>query len=280
MKQHTLLSSCTFTGSGLHSGKPVTMHMLPAPDDFGIVFQRTDLGNEIFVHADARNVSSARRSTCLSENGVKVCTTEHLLAALHCLDVDNVLIQLDAEELPILDGSAALYVKALQECGMAMQQTERCYRTVTRHAEYRDPKSGSCIQVDPCDSLVVDLTIDFKSPMVGVQQAVFDPTVDFATQIAPCRTFCFYREISILRKLGLIKGGSLENALVIDDRKMEYAGGKEPYFANEPARHKLLDLLGDFALAGLPVRGRITAYKPGHKINTDALKYFIAESVL
>lgn len=280
MKQHTLASSCVFTGVGLHSGKPVEMRLLPAPDDYGIVFQRTDLGEEVFVHATVANVSKTRRSTELAEQGAKVRTAEHLLAALRCLDVDNVLVQLNAAEVPILDGSARPYVKALQECGLMEQKTERRYRVVTRHAEYRDAKSGSSIVVDPCDDLIVDLTIDFKSPMVGRQQAVYDATVDFATQIAPCRTFCFYREVAWLRLFGLIKGGSLDNALVIDDRKKAFLGGKVLQFDNELARHKLLDLLGDFALAGFPIRGRITACKPGHKLNTQALQYFLSESIL
>lgn len=280
MKQHTLLSSCSFAGVGLHSGKPVKMRLLPAPDDYGIVFQRTDLGEDAFVHAWIGNVSRTRRSTEIAENGIKVRTIEHLLASLRCMGVDNVLIQLDAAEVPILDGSALPYVRAIQECGQLEQRADRRCRVVKRHAEYRDRRSGSCIVVDPCDDLVVELTIDFKSPMIGVQKARIDSSVDFASQIAPCRTFCFCHEIALMRLLGLIKGGSLENALVIDDRRMCYPGGKKLLFDNEPARHKLLDLLGDFALAGLPVQGRITAYRPGHKSNTEALKYFISESVL
>ena len=280
MKQHTLASSCVFTGVGLHTGKPVEMRLLPAPDDYGIVFHRTDLGEEAFVHASVANVSKARRSTELAQQGVQVRTAEHLLAALRCLHVDNALVQLNAMEVPILDGSALPYVQALRECGLLEQKTDRRYLSVKRHAEFRDAKSGSSIIVDPCDDLVVDLTIDFKSPMVGVQKAVYDPSVDFASQIAPCRTFCFHREILLLRLLGLIKGGSLDNALVIDDRKKVFLGGKKLYFDNELARHKLLDLLGDFALAGFPIRGRITAYKPGHKTNTQALNHFICESIL
>lgn len=280
MKQHTIASSCTFAGVGLHSGKAVEMRLLPAPDNYGLVFQRTDLGEEVFVHPRIENVVRTRRCTEFAENGVRIRTAEHLLAALRGLGVDNVLVQLDAAEVPILDGSALPYVTAIRRCGLLEQKEERRYRVVTRHAEFRDPKSGSYIEVDPCDGLAVDLAIDFKSPMVGRQKACFDDTVDFATQIAPCRTFCFNREIALLRFFGLIKGGSLDNALVIDERKKQFMGGKTLQFDNELARHKLLDLLGDFALAGLPLRGRITAYKPGHGINTKALQSFIAESVL
>ena len=280
IKQHTIASSAAFSGVGLHGGKPVEMRLLPAPDNYGIVFQRTDLGNEVFVHPLVEHVSHTRRSTEFAENGVKVRTAEHLLAALRSLGVDNVLVQLDAPEVPILDGSALPYVTALGRSGLLEQKADRIYRRVKRHAEYRDPKSGSFVTVDPCDELVVDLTIDFKSPMVGRQQASYDDTVDFVSQIAPCRTFCFYREIALMRFFGLIKGGSLDNALVIDDRKRCILGGKTLQFDNELARHKLLDLLGDFALAGAPVLGRITAYKPGHKTNTQALQYFINEAVL
>ena len=226
------------------------------------------------------NVVRTRRSTEFAENGVRIRTAEHLLAALRSLGVDNVLVQLNAAEVPILDGSALPYVTAIRRNGLLEQKADRRYRVVKRHAEFRNPKSGACIEVDPCDGLVVDLTIDFKSPMVGLQKACFDDTVDFATQIAPCRTFCFHREVALLRFFGLIKGGSLDNALVIDERKKQFLGGKTLHFDNELARHKLLDLLGDFALAGAPLRGRITAYKPGHTINTRALQSFIADSVL
>ena len=280
MKQQTLQSSCSFSGIGLHGGKAVEMQLLPAPEDYGIVFQRADLGDNALVHATVGQVATTRRSTGLAENGVRVRTAEHLLAALRCLGVDNVLVRLNAEEVPILDGSALQYVQAIRECGLVGQQADRRYRIVRRHAEYRDPRSGSYITVDPCGELIVDVTIDFKSDMIGLQKAGYDSTVDFATQIAPCRTFCFYREIAMLRLFGLIKGGSLDNALVLDDRKKRYMGDKKPLFDNEPARHKLLDLLGDFALADLPVRGRITAYKPGHKINTQALKQFLLDEVL
>jgi len=280
MKQHTLKSACSFSGIGLHSGKPVEMQLLPAPEDYGIVFQRSDLGDEALVHAVVDNVAKTRRCTALAENGVQVRTAEHLLASLRCMGVDNVLVRLNAEEVPILDGSALPFVKALRECGFIEQREDRRYRVVSRHAEYHDPRSGSWITMDPCGELIVDLTIDFKSPMVGQQTARYDSTLDFATQIAPARTFCFYREIKWLRLFGLIKGGSLDNALVIDDRKKCYAGGKTPLFDNEPARHKLLDLLGDFTLAGLPIQGRITAYKSGHRVNTQALKQFIADAVL
>ena len=278
MKQHTLNSTYTFTGKGLHTGKSVTMQLLPAPDDFGIVFQRTDLGSGVEVHACVDNVIQTRRCTTLSERGVKIITAEHLLSALSALGVDNALVQIDAAEVPILDGSARPYVEAIREHGLMAQHTDRSPVVVSRPFEYKDPRSGSCIRFEPADGFEVDVTIDFKSRVIGVQHARFDGTVDYGREIAPCRTFCFRKEVMMLRLLGLIKGGSLDNALVVDEPR-GFVGDPVLQFPDEPARHKLLDLLGDLALAGRPIQGRITAYKPGHKTNTTALKQFLASTI-
>ena len=278
MKQHTLNSTYTFEGRGLHTGRLVTMHLLPAPDDYGIVFQRTDLGSDVYVHAKVENVVQTRRSTTLGDRGVKIVTPEHLLSAFYGLGVDNALVQLDSAEVPILDGSARPYVDAVSEHGLMEQRSDRRYLEVAKPFVYEDSKSGSRISFEPFDGFEVDLTIDFKSKVIGKQTARYDISTDYATEIAPCRTFCFYREIMFLRLLGLIKGGSLENALVVDEPR-GYVGNPELKFENEAARHKLLDLLGDLSLAGRPIKGRIIAYKPGHKANTNALKQFISESV-
>jgi UDP-3-O-[3-hydroxymyristoyl] N-acetylglucosamine deacetylase/3-hydroxyacyl-[acyl-carrier-protein] dehydratase len=220
-------------------------------------------------------VAQTRRATSLSCKGVKVLTAEHLLAALWAMGVDNALIDLDAPELPILDGSARPYAEAIQAAGLIEQDAERDFLVIEKPFVYEDRRSGSRIVFEPSASTVFDVTIDFDSKVVGVQHAVFDESTDFASQIAPCRTFCFLHEIKWLRRLGLIGGGSLDNALVIDEPNGYYGGGK-PLFDNEPARHKLLDLLGDFSLAGRPIRGRIVAYKPGHRVNTQALKHYLA----
>lgn len=273
MKQHTLGQSFSFSGVGLHTGKPVRLRVSPAPVSFGICFNRTDLVSAP-VPARVEYVARTRRATSLSCKGVNVLTPEHLLAALWAMGVDNALIDLDAPEVPILDGSARPYAKAIQAAGLVEQDAEREFLVIEKPFVYEDRRSGSRIVFEPSDSTVFDVTIDFDSKVVGVQHAVFDASTDFASEIAPSRTFCFLQEIKLLMRLGLIGGGSLDNALVIDEPNGYYGGGK-PLFDNEPARHKLLDLLGDFSLAGRPVRGRIVAYKPGHKVNTQALKHYL-----
>jgi UDP-3-O-[3-hydroxymyristoyl] N-acetylglucosamine deacetylase/3-hydroxyacyl-[acyl-carrier-protein] dehydratase len=274
MKQHTLGQSFSFSGIGLHTGKPVQLRVSPAPAGFGICFNRTDLVAAT-VPARVEYVAQTRRATSLSCKGVKVLTAEHLLASLWAMGVDNALIDLDAPELPILDGSARPYAEAIQAAGLIEQDAERDFLVIEKPFVYEDRRSGSRIVFEPSASTVFDVTIDFDSKVVGVQHAVFDESTDFASQIAPCRTFCFLHEIKWLRRLGLIGGGSLDNALVIDEPNGYYGGGK-PLFDNEPARHKLLDLLGDFSLAGRPIRGRVVAYKPGHRVNTQALKHYLA----
>jgi len=253
------------------------MRVLPAPPGTGLLFHRTDLGPEAFLPAKAAYVGQTRRSTSLSRGGVKIVTPEHLLSAFYGLGVDNALVELDAVEVPILDGSAKPYADAFLACGLVEQDAEREFLVVKRPFVYEDSRSDARITIEPATAPSFEVTIDFRSQVVGVQQARFDASTDYAGQIAPCRTFCFFHEIELLLKLGLIKGGSLDNALVIEEPK-GYLGGKKPYFSNEPARHKLLDLLGDFSLAGKPVLGKVTAYKPGHKVNTQALKLFLESS--
>jgi UDP-3-O-[3-hydroxymyristoyl] N-acetylglucosamine deacetylase/3-hydroxyacyl-[acyl-carrier-protein] dehydratase len=273
MKQHTLRQSLSFSGVGVHSGKPVNLRISPAPIDFGIRFNRTDLQAEV-VPARVDCVARTRRATALSYKGVKVLTPEHLLSALSALGVDNALIDLDAAELPILDGSARPYAEAIRADGLAEQDAERAYLVIEKPFVYEDRRSGSRLVFEPADETRIEVTIDFNSQVVGVQQAVFDASTDYLHEIAPCRTFCFLHEVKLLLKLGLIRGGSLDNALVVDEPR-GYYGGKEPMFDNELARHKLLDLIGDLSLAGHPIRGKITAYKPGHKVNAQALKKWI-----
>jgi UDP-3-0-acyl N-acetylglucosamine deacetylase len=271
MNQHTLRSTYKFVGKGLHTGLPVTMTLYPAPDDYGIVFERTDLGDDSFVEARLSNVSPAQRSTCLVYRGVEVRTPEHLLAALSALGVDNALIKLDAPEVPILDGSAAPYAEAILADGLEDQKSERKYITVSETCEYHDTQSGTRIVVEPADIFEVCLLIDFGSKVLGVQRASYREGDDFASEIATCRTFCFYDEIKPLLDRGLIKGGDLDNALVIDEPR-GYLNGPVLRFENECARHKLLDLLGDFSLLGSPMKVKITAEKPGHAANAAAAR--------
>lgn len=274
MNQHTLQSPCNFVGKGLHTGKPVTMRVLPAPAGTGIRFHRTDLGPDAFLAASAANVGQTRRSTSLAASGVKVLTPEHLLSALYGLGVDNALVELDAPEVPILDGSAKIFARGFLSVGLAEQDAAREFLVVKDPFVYEDRRSDSRITFEPAEAPSFEVTIDYHSEVVGIQHARFVSGEDYATQIAPCRTFCFFQEIEFLLKLGLIKGGTIDNALVVDEPK-GYLGGKTPYFPNELARHKLLDLLGDLALCGKPLLGKVTAYKPGHKVNTQALRHFL-----
>ena len=278
MKQHTLSTGLSFTGKGLHTGRPVSMHLYPAPEGHGIVFRRIDLKGEPLVPALVCNVHKCRRSTALMAGGVKIMTPEHLLSALACLGIDNALVAIDSAEVPILDGSARPYADAIRNAGIMEQDAPRRYIEVKRPFVYEDPGSGSRIAIDPYDGFSAEVTIDFKSKVIGVQSARYDESTDYSIEIAPCRTFCFRKEIVMLRLLGLIKGGSLDNALVVDEPR-GYVGDPVLAWPNEPARHKLLDLLGDFSLAGAPIKGKISAYKPGHRINTLALRNFLETNI-
>jgi UDP-3-O-[3-hydroxymyristoyl] N-acetylglucosamine deacetylase/3-hydroxyacyl-[acyl-carrier-protein] dehydratase len=274
MKQHTLRQSFSFSGIGLHTGKPVQMRVLPAPPDSGIRFVRTDRQDAV-VPALLPYVVETQRAITLSCDGALVVTPEHLLSALYALGVDNALVELDAAELPILDGSARPYAGAIRAAGLQEQKADRTGLVIDKSFVYEDPVRGSRIVFEPAPSPVFDVTIDFGSQVLGVQRAVYDASTDYARDIAPCRTFCFLHEVEPLMKQGLIGGGSLDNALVVDEPN-GYYGGRKPLFDNEPARHKLLDLLGDFSLAGRPVQGRIVAFKPGHEVDTQALKHYLA----
>jgi len=274
MKQHTIHRPYKFTGRGIHSGKSVTMTLLPAPENHGIVFQRIDKGDNQLVCANASNICHTRRSTCLRENRIKVRTPEHILAALYGMGVDNVLILLDNVEVPIMDGGAKVFAEAIKADGLVEQKDEKRFIVPKGKFEFEDKKSGARITVEPAEEPSFEVVIDFNSKVLGVQKACFDNSVDFATEIAPCRTFCFYKDIRMLKAMGLIKGGTLDNALVIDEPK-GYYGGATPLFPDECARHKLLDVIGDFALAGNAIKGKITAYKPGHKFNGEALQAFL-----
>ena len=274
MKQHTLKDACLFTGHGLHTGRPVTLQLLPASEGHGIVFQRTDLRGEPRVPALVQYVGRTRRSTSLAAEGVKILTPEHLLSSLSSLGVDNALVRLDAPEIPILDGSARPFAEAVRDVGLEAQEAERRVLVVEKAFVHEDPRSGSRISFEPGDGFEVEVTIDYPSKVIGRQTVRYDAGTDYVQDIAPFRTFCFRKEVTWLRLLGLIRGGSLDNALVVDEPR-GYVGDPDLFFENEPARHKLLDLLGDLSLAGAPLRGKVVAYKPGHRVNTQALRQFL-----
>ena len=298
MKQHTLKRSYEFKGKGLHTGAPAIMTISPAADNYGIRFQRSDLGGDAIVRAVASNVADVSFNTSLEENGVKVLLVEHVLSALASLGVDNALITLDNLEVPVLDGSARPYVEAIGPDGLQEQLSERHFIEVTEAFTYQDDRSDAWVRVEPCERFEARLTIDFNSPVVGVQTCDFDPSVDYSTQIAPCRTFCFFSQLEQLAAAGLVKGGDMDNAIVIVDRDVDtasvervaklfnapgievrqgYLSNVDLHFDNECARHKMLDLLGDFSLLGAPLKARITAMKTGHRINTTVAKLILKQ---
>ena len=299
MKQHTVKRSYEFRGKGLHTGAVTNLRILPAPAGHGIVFSRSDLGGAT-VRAIATNVADASFNTTLEENGVRVMLVEHLLSALAGLGVDNALIEMDNVEVPVLDGSAAPFAEAISADGLEEQDAERRFLEVREPFIYNDDRSDAWVKVEPCDSFEAQLTIDFNSPVVGVQTCSFDSSTDYRSQIAPCRTFCFLSQLEQLAAAGLIKGGDMDNAIVIVDREVAadevkriadlfnardvevrqgYLSNVSLHFDNECARHKMLDLIGDFSLLGAPLKARITASKTGHRINTKVAAMLLEQSV-
>ena len=268
--QHTLKKIYTFEGKGLHTGTFSHMKVMPAAAGTGIRFRRTDLPGSPEIEALAENVTTTTRSTTIACGEATAVTIEHIMSVLTGLGVDNAIIELDNQEVPILDGSARLYLEAFLPDGLEDQGVERKYITLPYTLEVRDEKTGSWVRMEPADAPSAQSTVDFNSPVLGVQTADWDESVDYAREIGPCRTFCFYREIEPMLEKGLIKGGDLSNALVVTDTG--YMGDPVLHHTDECGRHKMLDLLGDMRLAGGYVNARITAFKPGHTINTKAAK--------
>ncbi len=291
-KQNTLKREYTFEGKGLHSGMPVKMTLKPAPADTGIRFIRTDIGPDAAVEALAENVSSTARSTTISSGNATVGTIEHLLSALTGLGVDNALIEIDNAEVPILDGSAKPYVDAIGPDGLEEQDEPRHYVTLKGKIEYRNPETGAYLTIEPAETFSYDITIDFNSKVLGIQSARFDAGTDYIREVSACRTFCFFHEVEYLLANNLIKGGDVDNALVIVENPItveqlknvcSHIGKPELkvkngylneslHFDNECARHKLLDLIGDLRLSGGFLQAKVTAYKSGHTINTTVAK--------
>ncbi len=292
--QHTLKKKVSVSGTGLHTGQFGTVTFHPAPPHFGIKFKRIDLAGQPVVEAKAENVVDTSRGTTLSENGAPVYTMEHVLAALTGLGIDNTLIELDMDELPIRDGIAKYFVEAILEAGIAKQDAEREYIIITKEIVFKDEVRGVELKAVPCDHFKLDVKIDYGTEVLNVQYAKLEQIQDFKNEIAPCRTFVFLHELEFLLKNNLIKGGDLSNAIVFVNRavsqeeldrlaelfnkpkvKVKEEGilnNLELHFPNEPARHKLLDVIGDLTLAGKPIKGHITATKPGHFANTEFAK--------
>lgn len=294
MKQITLNAPFSVKGKGLHTGMVIEAEFLPAPDNHGYKFQRTDLEGEPVIDALAENVIHTERGTVIARGEVSVSTIEHAMAALYAAGIDNVLIRINGAEMPILDGSAREISEKIQSVGVVSQNENKDYYIVKQKLEVRDDATGASILVLPDDDFSIDVKIQFDSPVIPNQFASLDVIDNFDKDIASSRTFVFVREIEPLVKANLIKGGDLENAVVIYDQTMEqpqldkladmmnvphkevdefgYIQATPLRWANEPARHKLMDVMGDLALIGRPLKGKVIATRPGHTINTKFAK--------
>lgn len=294
LHQNTISKEVSLEGVGLHTGINVQLTFKPAPEDTGFVFVRDDLKAPNQIKADAQYVVNTDRGTNLESDTLKIYTSEHVLAALVGLDITNCYIHLNAPEPPIMDGSSKYFVEALTKAGISAQNAPREYFEVTEVITYKDPDTGSEVTVIPADTYQVTTMVDFGTKVLGTQNATLEHIEDFASKIAPARTFSFLHEIEMLLDNGLIKGGDLNNAIVYVDKplsettmkKLKIAFNKDSlsvkpngildnltlHYSNEAARHKLLDVIGDLALIGMPIKGHVIAKKPGHKVNTTFSK--------
>lgn len=297
--QQTIKFEKSISGHGLHSGKFVTITLKPAPAGHGIKFQRIDLEGQPIVEANCDLVTNSERSTTIEKNGVKLITIEHLLSALVGLQIDNVLVLSDNEEMPIMDGSGAPFVKLLKECETVRQDATRDIFQLKSNLYLEDETTGAKIIAMPSDIFKVTVMVDYKSQVVGPQHASLESIEEYEKEISSCRTFVFFHELEKLFNAGLIKGGDVDNAIVMVDKmptqaeidhlsklfnktgitvKSEgFLNNLELYYQNEPARHKLLDVIGDLSLVGMPIKAHIIATFPGHKINTDFAKLLKAK---
>lgn len=288
-KQKTLAGSFSLFGKGLHTGLSLTVTFNPAPENHGYKIQRIDQPGEPVIEAIAENVVDTSRGTVVAKGDVRCSTIEHAMAALYAMGIDNCLIQVNGPEFPILDGSSIIYVENIKRVGMVVQNAPKDFYVIKKKIEFRDEASGSSIIILPDEEFSITAMISFDSQFINSQFATLDNMDDFVTEIAPARTFVFVREIEPLLKAGLIKGGDLDNAIVIyekqisqesldqladhlhvghrDATKLGYLNTRPLVWRNEPARHKLLDIIGDMALIGRPIKGRIVATRPGHTIN-------------
>ena len=292
--QQTLRKSYIFEGKGLHTGRVAKMVVNPAPADTGIRFRRTDISEDAYVDALAENVSNTARSTTISQGEASVSTIEHIMSALTGMGVDNALIDIDNVEVPILDGSAKPYIDAIWADGFQEQDAPRRYVEISETIEIRNDEKGSVVRIEPAEEFSYDIKVDFNSRVLGVQNARWDASVVYPEQIGVCRTFVFFHEIEFLFKNNLVKGGDVDNAIVIVEhpvteeqvnhmsqlfnvpaltvREDGYLSNLVLRFPNECARHKMLDLIGDLRLAGGFLKAKVTAEKAGHGINTQAAK--------
>ena len=292
--QHTIAEDVSINGVGIHSGFTVEMTIKPAKPNTGIIFQRVDLPNQPSVKADVDNVVDTTRSTTIEANGARVSTIEHLMAALVGSGIDNALIEINAAEVPILDGSAAPFVEKIFKAGIKQQDAAKIYYTLQQNISFVDEEKKVEMVAMPYKEYRINTLIDFNSPVLGTQHASINQISEFKDQVAPCRTFCFFHELEYLMNHNLIKGGDINNAIVVVDNPVSEEQVKriakvfdkqdvkvneggilnnlELRFPNEPARHKLLDVIGDLALVGFPFKAHIIANRPGHSSNVAFAK--------
>lgn len=290
-KQKTLAADFSLQGKGLHTGLNINITFRPAPENHGYKIKRVDVEGQPVIDALAENVVNTQRGTVLSKNKVQVSTIEHAMAALYAWEIDNCLIEVDAPEFPILDGSSRFFSEGIEKVGVVEQQALKDYYIVRRKIEVTDEETGASLVILPDDKFSMNVLISFNSPVLSNQYAALTDIRKFPTELAASRTFVFVREIEMLLKNNLIKGGDLDNAIVIYDQKMPqeeldrladeldlphkdvkelgYVNNKPLVYNNEPARHKLIDVIGDLSLIGKPFRGHIIATRPGHKINNQ-----------
>ncbi|MRM83070.1 bifunctional UDP-3-O-[3-hydroxymyristoyl] N-acetylglucosamine deacetylase/3-hydroxyacyl-ACP dehydratase [Riemerella anatipestifer] len=293
-KQKTLKEEVSLSGIGLHTGRQVNLTIKPAKENIGFVFVRTDLEGNPQVEADVNYVTTTERGTTLEKLGVKIHTCEHLLAALVGMDLDNAILELDSAEPPILDGSSKFFVEAIEKAGIVEQEKAREYLVIKEVMSYTDPNSGSDITIIPSDTYEITTMVDFGTKVLGTQNATMKHISEFKEEFASARTFSFLHELEMLLDHGLIKGGDISNAIVYVDKeltpetteKLKKAFGREEIsirpngvldnltlnYPNEAARHKLLDVIGDLALVGVKIKGKVIANKPGHFVNTQFAK--------
>lgn len=294
MKQLTLGNSFTVEGKSLHSGLQIKATFKPAPENHGYKFKRIDLEGEPTVDAVAENIRDIARSTILAKGDAQVSTVEHALAALYALGVDNCLIEVNGPEMPILDGSSREYVDRIEEVGLVEQNADKDFYIIKNKTQIKDEKTGAMVTIYPDEGFSVEVMVEYNSPVLPNQFAILDDMADFKDEVAGARTFVFVREIEQLLERNLIKGGDMENAIVIYDQhiapekinqicdligqphmelpELGYINPTPLKWDNEPARHKLMDVIGDLALIGRPIKGRVVAIRPGHEINSSLTK--------
>jgi len=293
-KQHTIGREVSISGTGLHTGILVDLKLKPANPGYGFQFKRTDLPDEPIIKADCDLVTDTSRGTTLEANGAKVSTVEHVLAALVGMGVDNCLIEVNGPEMPIMDGSSQPFIDIIEKAGVVEQDASKTWYSIVENLIYYDEKKRVEMVALPAMNYSITTLIDFNSPVLGTQHAGLKKINDFKTEIAPCRTFCFLHELEMLLDNNLIKGGDVNNAIVVVDKPVDedemkrlkkifkkekievksegYLNNIELRFPNEPARHKLLDVVGDLALIGYPIKARIIANRPGHSTNVEFAK--------